>query len=328
MAKRKTVAADVAATAVETTAITSIKGFDKNLQCRGFQFEVGKTFTHDGPVKACSSGFHAYPVEEHPLTVFNSYAPAGNRFCEVTQGGATNAKETKLASATITIDIELSIGDLVKRAWDYVWSRATLEPGAQATGYQGAASATGELGAASATGNRGAASATGELGAASATGYQGAASATGNRGAASATGNRGAASATGELGAASATGELGAASATGELGAASATGYQGAASATGYQGAASATGELGAASATGELGAASALGKHSAAMASGFNGKAQAVEGSALFLVERIDDFGPDHGKIIHVWAGVAGLGGIKAGVFYTLRDGQPVEVV
>ena len=247
MAKRKTVAADVAAPAVETTAITSIKGFDKNLQCRGFQFEAGKTFTHEGDVAACHGGFHACPVEHHPLSVFEFYGPAGSRYCEVTQSGATHAKDSKLASATITIGIELSLGDLVKRAWDYVWSRATLEPGTQATG---------------------------------------------NRGAASATGNRGAASATGEQGAASATGE------------------QGAASATGYQG------------------AASALGKHSAAMASGFNGKAQAVEGSALFLVERIDDFGPDHGEIIHVWAGIAGLDGIKPGVFYTLRNGQPVEVL
>ena len=256
MAKRKTGAADVAATAVETTAITSIKGFDKNLQCKGFQFEAGKTFTHEGDVAACHGGFHACPVEHHPLSVFEFYGPAGSRYCEVTQSGATHAKDTKLASATITIGIELSLGDLVKRAWDYVWSRATLEPGTQATGYQGAASATGNRGAASATGN------------------QGAASATGNRGAASA---------------------------TGELGAASATGYQGAASATG---------------------------KYSAATASGFNGKAQAVEGSAIFLVERIDDFGPDHGKIAHVWAGIAGLDGIKPGVFYTLRGGQPVEVL
>lgn len=210
MAKRKTVAADVAATAVETTGITSIKGFDKNLQCRGFQFEAGKTFTHEGDVAACHGGFHACPVEHHPLSVFEFYGPAGSRYCEVTQSGAMHAKDTKLASATITIDIELSLGDLVKRAWDYVWSRATLEPGTQATGNRGAASA---------------------------------------------------------------------------------------------------------------------LGKYSAATASGFNGKAQAVEGSAIFLVERIDDFGPDHGKIAHVWAGIAGLDGVKPGAFYTLRNGQPVEV-
>ncbi len=300
--RRKTAEAETVKT------VTSIKGFNSDMTCRGFQFEVGKTFEIGGKIEACKNGFHACPVEHHPLNVFDFYAPAGNRFWLVEQSGEQDADNTKLASAKITLNIELSLGDLVKRAWDYVWSRATLAPGSQATGYRGAASATGD---------RGAAAATGYLGAASATGFQGAASASGELGAASATGYRGAASATGELGAASATGYQGAASATGNQGAASATGYQGAASATGNQGAASATGELGAASATGE---------HSVAMASGFGGKAMASEGSALFLVERIDDYGRNHGKIAHVWAGVAGLDGIKPGVFYTLRNGQPVE--
>ena len=198
--------------------ITSIKGTDLNLRCRDFQFEVGKTYTVSGDIKACERGFHACPIEHHPLSVFEYYPPGQSRFWEVTQGGETSAKDNKLASAEITISVEISIGDLVKRAWDYVWSRAEKCDGDHATG---------ERGAASATGARGAASATGDWGAASATGTQGAASATGARGAASATGERGAASATGARGAASATGDWGAASATGERGAATASGYEG-----------------------------------------------------------------------------------------------------
>ncbi|CAL8974549.1 hypothetical protein RHODOP_05065 [Rhodoplanes sp. P11] len=206
----ETPTAATAAAAVEQT-VTAFKGFDAQLRCRGYQYEVGKTYEHTGKVEACASGFHGC---QHPLDVFGYYPPAGSRFAEVVLGGEMDGdgSDTKIAAARITINIELSIGDLVRRAWDYVWSRATIE-GKTATGDQGAASATGPQGAASATGTQGAASATGTQGAASATGYQGAASATGDQGAASATGTQGAASATGTRGAASATGTRGAAEA-------------------------------------------------------------------------------------------------------------------
>jgi len=116
---------------------------------------------------------------------------------------------------------------------------------------------------------------------------------------------------------------------TGPRGASSATGDYGASSATGPRGASSATGDYGASSATGDYGASSATGKFSAAMASGFSGKVLGAEGCALFLVERLGNFGgDDHGKIIAVWSGIVGQDGIKPNVFYTLRNGKPVEVM
>jgi hypothetical protein len=272
---------------VET--ITTFKGFDKDLKCRGFQYKVGETFKHDGAVKACESGFHAC---EYPLDVFGYYPPAGNRFAVVEQSGelSRHSDDSKVASKSISIKAEISIAGLVKAAIEYTTSRCNPvdpESPASATGYQGAASATGYQGAASATGVRGAASATGYQGAASATGYQGAASATGVRGAASA------------------------------------TGYQGAASATGYQGAASATGDQGAASATGYQGAASATGEASVAVSTGWEGRAQAAEGCAIVLVFRDDD-----GNIVHIRARKVGDNGIKAGVWYTLdAQGEFLEI-
>jgi hypothetical protein len=188
--------------------MTAYKGFDKNLQCRGFQFEIGKTYTHKGKVEACKAGFHA--IEGHPLEVFGYYAPGISRFCVVELDGdlARHNDDSKVAAQILTVGKEISISELVRDAVKFVMDRSKPE-GETATGTQGAASSTGDQGAASSTGNRGAASSTGYPGAASSTGYQGAASSTGNHGAASSTGDRGAASSTGDQGAAMAIGYLG-----------------------------------------------------------------------------------------------------------------------
>ena len=180
------------------------KGMDANMQCRGFQYEVGKEYETDEAV-ACEAGFHAC---EYPLDVFKYYPPAKSRYAVVEQSGkiSKSGEDTKVASTKIKIAAEIGIAELVRAAVEYTKTHAKEEPGWHATGDRGAASATGYQGAASATGPRGAASATGYQGAASATGYQGVASATGPRGAASATGYQGAASATGEAGVALAAG--------------------------------------------------------------------------------------------------------------------------
>jgi len=129
----------------EAQVITTYKGFDSNWQCRGFQYEVGKTYTHDGEVMACGSGFHAC---EHPLNVFEYYPPSGSKFAIVEQSGdlSRHGDDSKVASRRITIKAELSIAGLVSAAIEYVTSRCepiNPESPASATGYQGAASATG-----------------------------------------------------------------------------------------------------------------------------------------------------------------------------------------
>ena len=303
------------------------KGFDKDLKCRDFQYEIGKTYTHNGDVEPCESGFHAC---EYPLDVFNYYPPAGSRFAEVETSGKIVPQGDKICCEKIKVKTELTLGALIQAAVNFTFDRVKWtkenhvekeKEAASATEEYGAASATGEYGAASATGYYGAASATGYGGAASATGYYGAASATGEYGAASATGYGGAASATGLRGAASAAGEHGAASATGEYGAASATGYYGAASATGYGGAASATGEYGAASATGEYGAASATGYESIACGLGLQCKAKGAKGCWLVLAERKID-----GEILSIKAAQVDGKKIKENTYYQLVNGKFME--
>ena len=135
------------------------KGMDANMQCRGYQYEVGKEYETDEAV-ACEAGFHAC---EYPLDVFNYYPPAKSRYFGVKQSGkiSKSGEDTKVASTKIKIVAEIGIAGLVKAAVEYTKERAKEEPGGHATGYRGAASATGNQGAASATGRAGVALAAG-----------------------------------------------------------------------------------------------------------------------------------------------------------------------
>ena len=182
------------------------KGFDKDLKCRDFQYEICKTY-EEPTAELCEKGFHAC---EYPLDVFGYYAPGDmSRYCEVDLDDVSDKKseeDSKRCGRKISVKEEIGIAGIVKAAVEHTMEKSIPENSEHATGMQGAASATGDYGAASATGTKGAASATGDYGAASATGTQGAASATGLHGAASATGTQCAASATGMQGAASATG--------------------------------------------------------------------------------------------------------------------------
>ena len=191
------------------------KGFDKDLKCRDFQYEIGKTY-EEPTAELCKKGFHAC---EYPLDVFEYYAPGDmSRYCEVDLDDVSDKKsneDSKRCGKKIAVKAEIGIAGLVKAAVEYTMEKAIPENSEHATGWQGAASATGSQSAASATGSQGAASATGLQGAASATGSQGAASATGSQGAAYATGLQGAAYATGSQGAASATGKESVAAALG-----------------------------------------------------------------------------------------------------------------
>ena len=61
--------------------IKGFKGFNKDWTCRDFQYEQNKTFTHDGFVETCQSGFHFCPA---PISVLTYYPPATSVYAPVT----------------------------------------------------------------------------------------------------------------------------------------------------------------------------------------------------------------------------------------------------
>ena len=93
--------------------ITSYKGFDKNMQCRGFQYEVGKEYEMDGEIKCCNRGFHAC---KSPLEVWDYYDMLNSRYAEVEQSGKIEEEEeksTKICSSRIKIKAELKLADII-----------------------------------------------------------------------------------------------------------------------------------------------------------------------------------------------------------------------
>ena len=97
--------------------IIAYKGFDKDLKCKGFQYEVGKTYKHDGDVKCCYSGFHAC---ENPLDVLEHYNEFDSRYCKVEQSGVFSKSEDKTASSEIKIVSEIGFVGLFQDAIEFI----------------------------------------------------------------------------------------------------------------------------------------------------------------------------------------------------------------
>ncbi|HHF7319668.1 TPA: hypothetical protein ACPSJK_001828 [Haemophilus influenzae] len=182
----------------ENKEIIAYKGFKQDWTCRGYQYEVGKTYEHKGNVKACDSGFHAC---EYSLDVLSYYNPAVSKFAVVKMSGETSkdSDDTKIASAKITIETEINLPEMVKKAVEWIkgkvdWDAAKV-------------SNTGDQSAATNTGEQSVATNTGYQSVATNTGYQSAAANTGDWSAAANTGNRSAATNTGDWSAAEVSGK-------------------------------------------------------------------------------------------------------------------------
>ena len=104
---------------MEEKKIIAYKGFDKNLKCRGFQYEVGKEYEMDGDIKCCERGFHAC---ESPLEVFDYYDMLNSRFAEVEHSGEIDKEEntTKVCSSRIKVKAELKLADIINLGVEWI----------------------------------------------------------------------------------------------------------------------------------------------------------------------------------------------------------------
>lgn len=126
------------------------KGTDKDMRCRGLQYEIGKPVEAEGDISMCNNGLHAC---EMPLDVLNYYPPFNSRYFAGELDGVSNEQsgDSKRVGRKLELKAELNIAGLVKAQINYVRERTTPE-GEAATGFQGAASATGKASVAVSTG--------------------------------------------------------------------------------------------------------------------------------------------------------------------------------
>ena len=195
---------------MEKEIIRGYKAFDKDLKCRGFQYEVGKEYSTDKAV-TCETGFHYC---ENPMDVLNFYTPCDdtgnlNRFCEVEgSGDFDKSKSDKICCTHLKVKAEIGLQGLIKAGVKFILDRVKWKDNKQSN--------TGDYSAATNTGYRSAATNTGNYSAATNTGDYSAATNTGNYSAATNTGNYSAATNTGDYSVATNTGDYSAASVEGK----------------------------------------------------------------------------------------------------------------
>ena len=119
------------------------KGFNKDMTCKGFQYEEGKEY-HEEEAIVCRKGFHAC---EYPLDCFNYYNPAESVFHEVELGEDAHGdrNDTKKCSKSIKVGARLDIAGIIKVAINYtreicVNGRSGGDQSALSGGYQSALS--------------------------------------------------------------------------------------------------------------------------------------------------------------------------------------------
>ena len=283
------------------------KGFDKNLKCRGFQYEIGKEYEEKEAI-ACEKGFHAC---ENPLDVLHYYPPCnGSRYCEVEQSGEFSKRsgDSKVASTKIKIGNEIGLEGIIQAGISFILDKTEWNDGtAINTDDQSVATNIKDWSIAINTSHHSTATNIGDRSTTINTGFYSAATNAGGYSSAINTGHYSAAMNTGCHSATMNTGNQSIAVNLGGRSIATSTGDRSTATSIGYHSAA-------------EVG-----GGESVAIVTGYKSKAKAGLGSAIVIVERGDWNGETY-PLINIKAAIVDGEKIKADTWYMLKNGEFVE--
>jgi len=285
--------------------IIAYKGFSSDWTCRGFRYEVGQTYTHDGPVSLCNAGFH---VCEQPMDVFSYYQPGESQYAQVELGGASNEKradtkraDTKRVGKTLTVKCALDIAGLVKAQIEWVRKQADGKSIAEGRGKSAAAS-----------GDSSSAASSGDFSRATASGYYSRAASSGNSSSAAASGDSTCAASSGNSSRAASSGYSSRAASSGNSSSAASSGYSSRAASSGDSSSAASSGDFSRA----------ACDTNGFACIAGLSGRVRGNAGSALSLGYRDKD-----GRN-RIAVGYVGENGIEPDVWYRANERGELEQV
>ena len=309
--------------------IKGFKGFDKDLKCRGFQYEVGKEYEQKGEIRCCDNGFHFC---ENPFDALDYYNPATSRYCKVEGDGEIDRGINKVAASHIHIGDELNwpsfINACVKFIFDKVnWNSVHMINNdnysvaknnrvysvAMNDGKHSVATNTGDCSVAMNAGFKSVATNTGDCSVAMNFGYTSVATNTGDCSVAMNSGHKSMAMNDGKHSVAMNLGKNSVAVNSGFKSVATNTGDCSAATNSGHKSVSINTGDY----STAKVGY-----KDSVAIVIGENCKASGVLGSWLVLTEH-----DCHSEIVGMKAVKVDGTTIKADTYYALRNGEIVEV-
>ena len=114
-------------------SLLAYKGFESDLTCRGFQYEIGKTYTMAGPPEICKHGFHFCRklidvLSYYPMTDIYLYpicTMTNNRYCVVEVIGEID-EDNRYDSKGVTNQIKI-VRELTKEEFNKITYKERIE---------------------------------------------------------------------------------------------------------------------------------------------------------------------------------------------------------
>ena len=182
---------------MKNKTIKGYKAFNKDWTCRGFQYEIGKTYTTNENIKICEKGYHFCL---NSCDVINYYEGADCKYA-IVEAEEVTTEGDKSVCKKITIIKEITKNELLQAHKEGLKSKKSTtgdSAHSSTTGNHAHSSTTGDSAHSSTTGDSAHSSTTGNRAHSSTTGYRAHSSTTGNEAHSSTTGDRAYSSTTGK----------------------------------------------------------------------------------------------------------------------------------